>query len=207
MRRIIRTLIPPLLIGLLLSLGMAAASCGGGDDEDNGAEPTATAAPEATEDAGDDEPTDEPADDTSEPSSDLEDYFQELDAAENELRSGAASADEGLTALNNATPPDEVIAAFEEALAVVDEFGADLQAIDPPDETAVAHEETIAAWQAVSGIVADAIDAVEGGGTLQDAQDVLTSQEASEVDAATDALCSALQQIATDNGIDVDLGC
>jgi hypothetical protein len=197
-------LLPALLLGALLALGAFSAACTGDDNDDNGSE-----TPEATEtaEAGGDDPTDEPADDTSEPSSELEEYFQGLDAAENDLRSGADSADEALTALNDSTPPDEVIAAFEDAQAVVDEFAADLEALDPPPETAVAHEETVAAWQAVSGIISDAIDLVEGGGTLQEAADVLTSQEATEVDAATDALCSALQQIATDNGIDVDLGC
>lgn len=202
----LRMLLPAMLLGVLLALGAFSAACGGDSNDDEGNQPTATAVaetPEATDDAGEGGPTNEP----DAPSSDLEEYFQELDAAENTLRSGAESADADLTALNDSTPPDEVIAAFEDAQAVVDQFVSDLQALDPPPETAVAHEETVAAYQAVSGIVSDAIDLVESGGTLQEAVTLLTSPEATEVDAATDALCGALEQIATDNGIEVDLGC
>lgn len=192
------------LLGLLLTLGMFAAACGSDSKDDNGNKtPVATETPEATDDAGGEEPTEEP----DAPSSDLEEYFQDLDGLEDELRSGAASVDEGLAALTDSTAPDEVIAAFEEAKAVVDEFVAGMQDLDPPAEAAAAHEETIVGYQAVSGIVSDAIDVVEGGGTAQDAAALLSSPEAVEADTALDATCKALQTLATDNGIDVDLGC
>ena len=137
----------------------------------------------------------------------LEDYFQQLDAAENELRGGQGSVDESFAAIDDSTPPDEVIAAFEEAKAVIDDFVAGMQDIDPPPEAAAAHEETIAAFQVVSGIISDAIDVVEGGGTAQEAAALLSSPDATEADTALDATCNALQSLADSNGIAVDLSC
>jgi len=203
----LRMLLPAMLLGVLLALGAFSAACGGDSKDDKGDKtPVATVAtetPEATDDAGAEQPTEE----TDAPSSDLEEYFQDLDAAENELRSGQASTDETFAAIDDSTPPDEVIAAFEEAKAVVDEFIAGMQDLDPPSEATAAHEETIAAFQVVSGIVSDAIDVVEGGGTAQEAAVLLSSPEATEADTALDATCNALQSIADSHGIAVDLRC
>jgi len=194
-----------LIVVLLLAFGLlaVAGACGDGDGDDGADTPTVEATGEPSDGGDTPEPTDEPG----EPSAGLEEYFQDLDAVENELRSGQASSTESFAGIDDSTPPDELIAAIEEAKDVVDEFVAGLQGLDPPPEAAAAHEETIAGFQVVSGILSDAVDLVEGGGTAQDVATLLSSQEAADAETALNATCNALQQIATDNGINVDLSC
>jgi hypothetical protein len=200
----LRVFVLGMVIVCMLGLAAFASACGD-DNGGNGGGDTPTVEETEEPSGGDDTP--EPTDEPGEPSASLEEYFQGLDAAENVLRSGQASSAETFETIDDTTPPDELIAAIEEAKNVIDEFAASLQDLVPPPDAAVAHEETIAAFQVVSGILSDAVGVVEGGGTAQDVATLLNSQEAADAETALKATCNALQQMATDNGIDVDLSC
>jgi hypothetical protein len=201
MRRVLRLSIPALLIGLLLSLGVAAAACGD-DDEDSSGEPTAI-------ENGDTEPTAEDGEPTeaSEPSSGLEDYFAELDALEDELRSNQAASEAAFAALDETATVEDVVALLEEVQDFIDAFVEGLEDIEPPEEAAAAHEETIAGFQTVSATAGEAIDASDTFATVDELFAVFDTPEAVEAEEALDATCRALQTIADGNGIAVDLGC
>lgn len=200
----LRMLLPAMLLGLLLALGAFSAACTGDDKDDNGDKaPEAT----ATADSSGDDPTDEPADDTSEPSSDLEEYFQGLDAAENEFRASQDASGAAFAALGDTPAVDDVVELLTELRDVIDEFVANLEDIDPPAEAEAAHEETIAGFQVASDAIGEALDAADSGSTANEVLAVFQAAEVVEAETALDATCNALQQIATDNGIDVDLSC
>lgn len=137
----------------------------------------------------------------------LEEYFQDLDALENEFRAGQDASEVAFAAIDDSTPVEDVITLFEELQSVSDEFVAGLEGIDPPPEAEAAHEETIAGFQAISQLIDETIAAVEGGATGEELFAIFATDEAVEVSEALDATCRALQTLATDNGIDVALNC
>ena len=193
-----------LIVVLLLTFGLVAAGCG---DDDGGGEDTPAT---DTDEPSDGEPTEpdggEPTD-ASEPSPDLEAYFEELDEVENEFRIGQASSQADFTSVVETTPLEDVITLFEELQGVIDEFVTGLEGIDPPEEAEAAHEETIAGFQAISQLIDEAIAAVEGDGTADELFAFFDSEEATQASDARDATCEALQTLADDNAISVDLSC
>ena len=199
-----RSLAFSLVVVLLLTFGLVAAACS--DDDGNGEDTPAA----DTEEPSDGEPTEPDAGEptgASEPSPDLEAYFAELDEVEDQFRIGQASSQADFTSVVETTPLEDVITLFEELQDVIDEFVAGLEGIDPPDEAAAAHEETIAGFQAISQLIDEAIAAVEGDGTADELFAFFDSEEATQASDALDATCEALQTLADDNAISVDLSC
>ena len=199
-----RALAFSLIVMLLLTFGLVAAAC---SDDDGGGEDTPAA---DTDEPSDGEPTEpdggEPTG-ASEPSPDLEAYFADLDEVEDEFRIGQASSQADFTSVVESTPLEDVITLFEELQDVIDEFVAGLEGIDPPEEAAAAHEETVAGFQAVSQLIDEAIAAAEGDATADELFAFFETEEATQASEALDATCNALQALADDNGIDVDLSC
>jgi hypothetical protein len=185
-----------LIVVLLLTFGLTAAGCG---DDDGGGEDTPAA---DTEEPSDGEPTE-----ASEPSSGLEAYFEDLDDVEDAFRIGQASSQADFTSVDETTPLEDVITLFEELQGVIDEFVAGLEGIDPPPAAEAAHEETIAGFQAISELIDEAIAAVEGGATADELFAFFETDEAVQASEALDATCNALQALADDNSIAVDLSC
>lgn len=203
-----RTTSAAILLGVLLALGAFSAACGGDSNDDKGNKtPVATETTEATDEVGGDEPTDEPSGDTAQPSSELTDYFQDLDDAENDFRAAQDARGAEFAALGDTTPVEDAVDLISDLRNAVDDFVGKLEDIDPPAEAAAPHEETIAGFQVVSDTIGDALDAADSGATTIEVLDFFETPEALEAQTALDATCNALQQIATDNGIDVDLGC
>ncbi len=193
--------------GVLLFIGLALAACGGDGDGD-GARPTATA-----DVGGDDRETPRPTataaatdDGSGDGGSALEEYFQQLDEAENAYRVAGDSADAQLAALDETTL-DDAPGIFQEIKVAIDEFVAALQAMDPPAEAVTPHEETIAGFQAASDLIEEALPAIEAAQTVADVFAPLTSPEFTEISTALEATCAALQSIADTNSVAVDLAC
>jgi hypothetical protein len=161
----------------------------------------ATAGPQAGE------PTQEPTTaSTVEPSSELEGYFQELDAAENAYRVQANAVTGALSALED-TQVDEALTHIQEELDAIDGFVASLESIDPPPEATAAHAETIAGFQAVVALIEGNMPTFESAATITEMNVVFSSEEFNTISASLDGACAALQGIAEANGVIVDLGC
>jgi hypothetical protein len=155
-----------------------------------------------------DEPVEEPTTEepSEEPSGALEEYFQELDTAENRYRSLADTVTEELSALDD-TEVADAVALIREQVVAIDGFVRELQEIDPPAEAATAHAETIAGFQAVTALLNSSLPELEGVATLSEMNAFFSSEEFTSIDASLDGVCAALESIAQTNGITVDLGC
>ncbi|MEX2246899.1 MAG: hypothetical protein WEC75_09435 [Dehalococcoidia bacterium] len=133
----------------------------------------------------------------------LEEYFQELDEADNTAEERFGEADEEL---GSAADLETFQAAFPLFLEVLDDFLSDLDGLEPPDEAQEAHDEAVAAGQGFRDELAQLIE---------DAEDATTIEEffggAGEGFEAADArftqACVGLEEIATSNSITVDLDC
>jgi hypothetical protein len=194
----------PLHFAAVAALVLAAGACGGGGGDADQEAPTATA---TAEPADGEEPTQPAATEPSEPSPGLEAYYQELDAAENAFRQEQDAAQERFNLITETTPVEDVADILLDLRSAIDRFVADLEAIDPPAATEAPHAETIAGFQFVSGLIEDAVAAADSGATVEEVFAFFETAEATEASDALDATCDALQAIADQNGIVVDLSC
>ncbi|MEX2160249.1 MAG: hypothetical protein WEB04_12685 [Dehalococcoidia bacterium] len=143
----------------------------------------------------------------------LDEYFQQLDAIQNEndatFATQEASAEEPAEDASG-----EELAAFlrdsvTESADTLRDTGSKGGDLEPPDEVADAHDDIVAAINTA----ADALDAA-----ADDVPDTLTIEELADgtffddeaLNAAFDGIttaCNALEAIATENNITVDLAC
>ena len=135
----------------------------------------------------------------------IEEYFQRLQALD-------ADVSAQLDALEFPEDPEDLAnfqAFFEAAAAVIEDGVERLADIDPPGDVEDAHNEfsdAAAAFQDASEDVAGELEDVESASELEE---VLTASEAefAPVEERFETACLALEAIATDNGIAVDLDC
>ena len=137
----------------------------------------------------------------------LEEYFQELDVAENDFRAAQDESGAAFAALDDTTPVEDVVDLLAELRDVVDEFVANLDDIDPPPEAEAAHNETMGGFQVVSESIGDAVDSIDSDTTADEIFAIFQEPEVVEAETALDASCNALQTLADDNNIEVDLSC
>jgi hypothetical protein len=137
----------------------------------------------------------------------LEEYFPQLDAL-------AENTNAQLDALEAKYPqafqdPDQTRDALEEANVILNDAFGQLDDMNPPDEVKESHDEfreSVEARRAVLQAISDQLVEVESPSELLQALE----PQADEIDAANariEAACLALQGIADDNGIVVDLEC
>lgn len=176
----LRLFVPLLIAGLSLTLGVLAGACGG-DDGDDG-------------DDGEDERG-------------LEEYFQQLETSFQSIQGRFDTLEEEF--------PQAFVepAATRDALDAIAEVAGEsrdaLGEIDAPDETRQAHNEFLDSTAAYQGFLEDVVGQLAGIDSMAEVQQVLADNE-SELDAARargGAACNALQDIADENDIVVDLGC
>ena len=140
----------------------------------------------------------------------LEEYFQRLDAVDNEAdERGQAIEDEFPQAFEEPKPTQEFINSLT---ALVRDFVDGLEQIDPPAQVEDAHNEAAAAGTDLAQVLEEAAPQLESVESASELEDVIGDvfAENSEFAAADERFtnsCVALQQIADDNDIDVDLDC
>lgn len=169
----------------ILSLGAVASACGGGDDGGNGG----GGGPELT----------------------LEDYFQQLgeiddtfsaeaDAIETASGGTAASLEDEEATLNLLADD------LGKQLDLVDAFISDVADLNPPAEAQEAHDEAVAAFRELAGLLENVIDEVGNAESMADLE-AIDDTELTAADERVTEACLAVEQIAADNDIDVDLDC
>ena len=203
-----RTLFLSMLLGSVAMLGAVAAGCG--DDSETASqtvEPTARATAEGLPEEPTDEATGEPtAAEMLEASPELESYFEELDAAEDAFRVEQDAVSEELNAITNATI-GEVPDILRRGQRSYDTLVSALEDMDPPDEVEEAHNQVIVGFMGASQWLEDNFGDVEAATSLDDLGTLFTTAEYQSVSAELDGTCDALQTIADNHGIVVDLSC
>lgn len=142
----------------------------------------------------------------------LDEYFRKVDDVQKTGYSAYATQEAAL-----ATPSDsasgEELAAFQReswtiTAAAQHDYAKQLGHIDPPDEVAGPHNDLVDALNAAGDALDNAANSLPASITTADLQNGGPTGE--ELTTALDTLtaaCHALQQIANDNDITVDLGC
>jgi hypothetical protein len=136
----------------------------------------------------------------------LEEYFQQLDEAENGFREKDGPLNDQLSALDDSTV-DQAPDLLEQVQEAINEFVDALEGIEPPDAAATAHQETVAGFQQLSGLFEEALPQVKDATTLEEAFAPFSTDEFMSISDSLDGTCAALQGVADDNDITVDLGC
>lgn len=157
-------------------------------------------------DGGDETPVDGDGTDGGD-TSELEDYYEQLDELENAYREAGNEADAAFAALAASAPVSDAIAILDDVVATLDEFVAGLEDLDPPDEVAEAHAETVAGFTFVSEFFQDVIDNADDYPTQAEFAAVLNDADLMEASVSLDGACTGLQSIADANAIAVDLNC
>jgi len=134
----------------------------------------------------------------------LAEYFDELEGSSTDLDERAASLVETLEASDDVEELKEAAGQYPDVLG---DFLEDLEALEPPGEAAAAHEDALDAGREFLDLLAGAVDDAEQAETEAELLEVFGNDELVSATTAFSETCVALQTIADDNGIDVDLGC
>lgn len=195
MRHPRRTLVPVLLLTIGLVLG---AACGGGStDEPSEASgtPAANTTPVSNATA----------------SPEVEEYFQSLQDVTDDYQTSASELTPigGIATYSSDDAAHTAIQTFlVEGHTVVEDFVAALSALDAPPETAEAHANAVSAGEGAVARFEDLMSAADNASTHDEIDAVFTgllgSNEAFDAFALS---CTALQELADQFGVEVDLQC
>ena len=170
---------PPLVLAVLALLALLAA-CGGGGDSD----PLT-----------------------------LDEYFTRLEAldAEFDRRNDVVAQQFDELFTDDAWNGEEQIELFQDTFAettqIIGEFVRDLDEVDPPEEAAAAHAEAVATGKSFLAEMEAATDAIAEAADESAAFDAADAVFTSDAFDRFDATCSALQDIADEHGVAIDLDC
>ncbi len=186
---------------VLLGTAIAVAACNG-DDAGGGETPAADETPAGME-------TPAPGGETA-PS--LEEYFSEIQAISDDANAGrAALSSEFQTARDPGASEEQSVAAAQrlfEGLAMVASEARDrLRGIDPPAAAKDAHDELALATAAIEEECQDTADRAAEVESRSDILELAVECESVEAFSQYRVPCRALEEIADDNGIQVNLTC
>jgi hypothetical protein len=137
----------------------------------------------------------------------LEEYFQQMQAITAEAVEEADALDEQIDDLEE-DDFEGLRGLFVANTAITSEVFDEMDGMDPPAEVQDAHNEFVAAGGQMVELMeafGDDLADVESTSELEQAFDRLVGLE--EATVRIDTACLALEEIAADNGIDVDLDC
>ena len=187
---------------VLLGTAVAVAACNGDDGAGGGETPAADETPAGME-------TPAPGGETA-PS--LEEYFSEIQAISDDANAGrAALSSEFQTARDPGASEEQSAAAAQrlfEGLAMVASEARDrLRGIDPPAAAKDAHDELALATAAIEEECQDTADRAAEVESRSDILELAVECESVEAFSQYRVPCRALEEIADDNGIQVNLTC
>jgi hypothetical protein len=134
----------------------------------------------------------------------LEEYFEELQALDQEFNEQADAAFEDVS---DDPEPSEIESALGELSGIISDFVGGIEDLSPPEEAQEAHDAAIEAGNAT----ADAYDALaDAAGDADSVDDLFTSEAGQDAQEALDQFttaCLDLQQVADDNSVEASLNC
>ncbi len=134
----------------------------------------------------------------------LEEYFQRLEILGEELDEAIAPLTETMSTSEDA---EELKTALSEYSSLLEAFLADLDELSPPEEAESAHEEGLSNGRAFLSALDDLVGAAEDVETVEELSQLPESEAADAASGAFTESCLALQGIADESGIGVDLRC
>jgi hypothetical protein len=134
----------------------------------------------------------------------LEEYFQELQALDEEFNEQADAAFEGV---GDEPEMSEVEAALGELSGLISDFAGGIEDLSPPEEAQEAHDAAVEAGNAT----ADAYDSLaDAAGDAESIDELFTGEAGQAAQEALDQFttaCLDLQQIADENSVEASLNC
>ncbi len=145
----------------------------------------------------------------------LEEYFQRIDVLGNDLEDESDRLGEEFEeAIEGAETEDDVIEPFRDFFnrlaALFGDFVSELESIDPPSEVEDAHNEIVTAQAEGLELLEDLDERAQRAESVSDFEELSAELEGpvfTDVSDRSEQACFALEAIADDNGIDVDLEC
>ena len=135
----------------------------------------------------------------------LEEYFQKVEQLDAEQQEATDKLDPAFEQL----APDDVEGArdlFDQQLEVLDNFVDEMDKLNPPEEVRETHDEALALFREFRAAFDDALDQAEDAETIEDMFAGFDEADFAKIEEANQK-CRDLEQIAADNGIEVDLDC
>jgi hypothetical protein len=141
----------------------------------------------------------------------LEDYFAKMDDLSSSYDQQNQDLQQQVEAdLAKAGSNEEALALFkdylEKSLAAVNDQLSKIEAIDPPDEAEEAHRGLIEAGKGIRDALAGVVNRFDEFQNVEEIGQVFTTDLAA-VGQRGDEACNALQDVADEHDIAVDLGC
>ena len=142
----------------------------------------------------------------------LEEYFSEIEPITDDLVAGRAALQPEVSAARDPGASEEESSAaaqrlFEGTAMIYSAGGHTLGGIDPPAEAEDAHIELAAGFAGVEAECQDAADAAAEVESRSEITELLRGCESVDAFAHVRAPCRALEDLADDNGIHVNLQC
>ncbi len=142
----------------------------------------------------------------------LAEYFQKLDALDNTQSEQSDALDAKLESDTADLEEAEAVALVQETvpefIPIFQGFIDEASALEPPDEVEDAHNEALEALRDFVAVFQGIIgDDLAKASSFEDLEAAFTSAEFSAADGRLTEACLALERVATDHDITVDLDC
>jgi hypothetical protein len=142
----------------------------------------------------------------------IDEYIQQVlstdqahESRANPLRTQLDQQFQGLA--DDAAVPPDALTALNGLVEEEATFTADVSDIKPPDEAEALHQEAIDALQAEHDLLATALGQVSASTTFGELNQAFGSNELTQAGERRTNACLAIQQFATDNGVEANLTC
>jgi len=142
----------------------------------------------------------------------IDEYIQQIvstdqahEARANPFRSQLDQAFAGLS--DSAPVPAEAVTAFGGLIDEEEKFLGEVSDIDPPEEAADLHQEAIDSLQEDHDLLAQTVSQINETTTFAQLQQLFESEDLAQAETRRTDACLAIQQFASDNGVEVDLTC
>jgi len=141
----------------------------------------------------------------------LEEYFQQLDKIQNDTDATFATQEASTDEPAEDASGEELATFFRDSitgsLEVLRGAAADVGDLEPPDEVADAHDDFVAAINDLVAAIDDVVGSIPDTMTFAEADAIFNSDDVNAADEQFTAACNAMEAIAADNDITVDLSC
>ncbi|MDZ4278247.1 MAG: hypothetical protein U1B78_03815 [Dehalococcoidia bacterium] len=143
----------------------------------------------------------------------LEEYFEELEQISKDVDDRAAELEDDFDKSLDAADGDEeeveaYLTFFDESLAALEDARDDVDGLSPPDEVEAEHGDFVEAADAAVEAFGELIDEAQDADSGSEIDELLVDdQSLADAGEELDDACFALQDIADDEDIDVDLDC
>lgn len=140
----------------------------------------------------------------------LDDYFERLEEIDREFTERSDEAASELDAETDGEENlddvrDEYRDAFDEFREIGEGFVDEVRDLDPPETAQAAHDAAVSAYETLLAELRVVIDEFENAATFDDLRGRLSGYEAAA--GRVRETCAELEQLAVDEGIEIDLQC